>query len=154
MIGSAGRGTLAAMHYLVDGYNVAHALFGREARRASPEELREALLRRLRRYGHRRRKVTVVFDGGIAGASPGDRIRGGAELEVRYAPSADDEIVSLVRDAPAPARVRVVTRDREVETRSRSLGARVVRVIDFLEELEAHAGPDMEPGEPREKYDP
>ena len=138
------------MRYLVDGYNVAHRLFGRDSRHARPDELREALLRRLRRFVNRRRKVLVVFDGEDGTST--SRF-GAGELEIVYARSADDEIVRRVRSAHDPSAFRVVSADREVTGRSGQLGARIVRVIDFIDELDDVAGPDMEPGEPPEKYE-
>jgi predicted RNA-binding protein with PIN domain len=140
------------MHFVVDGYNAARRLFGREGAGATPEELREALLRRLRRFATRRRKVTVVFDG--KNRPPGVPSRfTTAGVDVVFAPSADEAIVAMVRGAPDPGRLTVVSRDREVEGRSVQLGARSARVVDFLDELERAAGPDIEPGEPPEKYD-
>jgi predicted RNA-binding protein with PIN domain len=141
------------MHYVIDGYNVAHVLFGVEARSASPEEMRGALLRRLRRYASRKRRVTAVFDGRAGGGTGRSSERSG-EVEVRFAPSADEEIVEIVRRAPDPGRVRVVTRDREVAGRARQLGADTTPVPVFLDDLEDRCGPDIEPGEPPEKYDP
>lgn len=135
------------MLYLVDGYNVAHRLFGVAGRRASAEQLRDAVLRRIRPFCSRRRRVIVVFDGDPDGRP----IRG--ELEIRYARSADDEIVRIVRDHPDPGRLRVVSHDREVTGKSRQLGARIVRVVDFLDDLDDLNGPDIVPGEPPEKYD-
>ena len=137
------------MHYLVDGYNVAHRLFGVAGRRATPEELREAVLRRIRPFCSKRRRVVVVFDG-----TPDDfGARRGGVLEIRFARSADDEIVRIVRDDPDPSRLRVVSHDREVTGRARQLGARIVRVVDFLDDLDQLSGPDIVPGEPPEKYD-
>jgi predicted RNA-binding protein with PIN domain len=141
------------MRYVIDGYNVAHALFGRDAKRASAEEMRDTLLRRLRRFASRKRLVTVVFDSRDGGARTGRRVRSGG-CDVRFAPSADEEIISMVRGAKHPGRLRVVTRDREVEGRARQLGADTMRVLDFLGDLEDRCGPDREPGEPPEKYDP
>jgi len=143
------------MHYVIDGYNVAHALFGRTARRASPEEMRETLLRYLRRFSARGRELTVVFDrqteAPSGAATPGLRAAG---VRVRFAASADEAIVALVREARDPSRIRVVSRDREVIGRARQLGATSARVLDFLEELDALGGSEIEPGEPPEKFDP
>jgi len=141
------------MRFVVDGYNVAHRLFGRDSRKATQEQLRDALLRRVRRFATRRRRVTVVFDG-VPGPGARGVPRGTGDMEIVYAPSADDEIVDLVRRSDAPDRLRVVSRDREVTGRAVQLGARIVRVVDFLDWLDDVAGPDVEPGEPPEKYDP
>lgn len=137
------------MKYLIDGYNVAYRMFGPGGRRANSEELRDLVLRRLRRFVTRRRRVTVVFDG-VAGRRGTDRV---GDVTVVYASDADEEIVRRVREARAPDGWSVVSADRELTGRVRQLGARVVRVIDFLDDLDDVVGPDAEPGEPPQKYD-
>ncbi len=77
-----------------------------------------------------RETVTVVFE-----RPPSTPIRSSL-IEVTYAPrpaanSADDEIVRLVRADPRPSDIRVVTSDRALTERVRSLGATVVRAEGF-----------------------
>lgn len=75
-------------------------------------------------------QVTVVFE-----RPPSTPLRSSA-IEVAYAPraaanSADDEIVRLVRADPEPGEIRVVTSDRTLSERVRSLGASVHRAEGF-----------------------
>ncbi|MDP7701783.1 NYN domain-containing protein [Mycobacterium sp. TY815] len=77
-----------------------------------------------------REPVTVVFE-----RPPSTAIRSSL-IEVTYAPraaanSADDEIVRLVRADPRPSEIRVVTSDRVLSERVRSLGASVTRAEGF-----------------------
>jgi predicted RNA-binding protein with PIN domain len=77
-----------------------------------------------------REAVTVVFE-----RPPSTPIRSSL-IEVTYAPraaanSADDEIVRLVRADPRPREIRVVTSDKVLSERVRSLGASVTRAEGF-----------------------
>lgn len=77
-----------------------------------------------------REAVTVVFE-----RPPSTPIRSSL-VEVTYAPraaanSADDEIVRLVRADARPSEIRVVTSDKALSERVRSLGASVIRAEGF-----------------------
>lgn len=77
-----------------------------------------------------REAVTVVFE-----RPPSTPIRSSV-IEVTYAPraaanSADDEIVRLIEADDLPGEIRVVTSDRALTERVRSLGASVVRAEGF-----------------------
>jgi len=120
--------------WLVDGFNVLHAgvLKGRD--RAvwwtAPVQLR--LLERVARFEPLEAEVWVVFDA----ASPGSErcVPGPEQARIRlvFAPSADDWLVREVRRAEAPARLAVVTGDRQVGGRVRHAGARIVSPRAFL----------------------
>ncbi|MHA7652480.1 NYN domain-containing protein [Mycobacterium sp. ML4] len=74
--------------------------------------------------------VTVVFE-----RPPSTPIRSSV-IEVTYAPraaanSADDEIVRLVKADRQPGEIQVVTSDRALTDRVRSLGASVIRSEGF-----------------------
>ena len=73
--------------------------------------------------------MTLVFDSKL-----GDGIlRVLANIKVRYAASpADDYIVGLVSESISPASLTVITDDRSVGSRVRSLGAHLIRSSDFL----------------------
>jgi predicted RNA-binding protein with PIN domain len=69
--------------------------------------------------------VTLVFDG------PPLALTGCQGIEVRNAPSADDELVELVRVDADPASLTVVTSDRALGDRVRRAGADVLSVRPF-----------------------
>ena len=83
-------------------------------------------------------EVTVVLD-----ARPFDLGDAAAEVTARFAPggrnAGDDEIVLIVEGDPAPQTLRVVTSDRELVSRVRTLGARVVPAGEFRAELDRFA---------------
>jgi len=81
--------------------------------------------------------VTVVFDRKPRDMEPG--VQDG--IEVRFARwrgrnAADHEIVEVVSDDDDPAAIRVVTSDRRLAERVRSLGAPVTSSGTFLRRLE------------------
>lgn len=86
--------------------------------------------------------VTVVFE-----RPPSTPIRSSL-IEVTYAPraaanSADDEIVRLVQADHRPRDIRVVTSDKALAERVRSLGASVVHAEGFRDLIDPR---DAEPG--------
>jgi predicted RNA-binding protein with PIN domain len=75
-------------------------------------------------------QVTVVFE------RPPSTAIASSVIEVAYAPraaanSADDEIVRLVRAAPRPDEIRVVTSDKGLTDRVAGLGASVYPAAGF-----------------------
>jgi hypothetical protein len=96
----------------IDGWNVAHLL----SSPPTPAE-RDRVVeggRRLFRMSRGRRRVVVVFDSSLGEA--GYQV----EVEVRYVPSADDELVALAAANPATV---VVSSDRLVRDRAEREGA-------------------------------
>lgn len=89
-----------------------------------------ALVRRLEGWAPAADRVTVVFE-----RPPAIPI-GSSVIEVAHAPqaaanSADDEIIRLLQAAAHPGEIRVVTSDKALTDRVRSLGAAVVRAEGF-----------------------
>ena len=79
--------------------------------------------------------VTVVLDAG-----PAELAGGSGGLEVVIAPrrgrdAADDEIVRLLEDSPAPGDACVVTSDAALAARVRALGSAVQGARSFRERL-------------------
>jgi predicted RNA-binding protein with PIN domain len=90
------------------------------------------LVRALVRSGRMKAPVTVVFDGRPSDARASDA--GG--VEVRFAPhpdTADRLIGDAVEHGAAGEEFAVVTSDREVQSRVRRLGAKVIGVRKFME---------------------
>lgn len=81
-------------------------------------------------------KVTVVFDGAADELCPeGSQWRGVTVCYSKFGSDADSRIVQLVEASPKGELVVVVTSDRELGCRVRSLGARIVSVARFLKKL-------------------
>jgi predicted RNA-binding protein with PIN domain len=116
---------------IVDGYNVTKAErgFGElelEVQRDRLIEETEKLARRKKVQG------TIVFDGSEVPPGTSRRRKGTVRVEFS-APDeiADDHIVALIEAMP-PDPVVVVTNDRELQERARSLGATIARSDQLL----------------------
>jgi len=127
------------LHLLVDGYNVMHAHPGGwewpggtlAARRAS-------FLGRLERYATGRGcAVTVVFDGAKGGDEyGGEEAHGGVRVVYsRRGIEADSVILDLIETSGRPSDFLLVTSDRSVAGRARSLGAAVARADELAGRL-------------------
>jgi len=121
------------MPYLIDGNNLCGA--GRDRRLGLPTGERE-MVELLSDFASRRlAALTVVFDGT---AAPGRRPRGTGRVRVAHSGprrTADDAIVEMAERSAAPADITVVTSDRELRERVRSLGCRTVGCRRFSEIL-------------------
>lgn len=128
------------MPYLIDGYNLLHAM-GVLHGRAGPTGLEKARLRLLGLLGgafaDEPGQVTVVFDG--AGARPGAKaeqdFRG---VRVRFAlrpQQADDLIEFLIQHDSAPRHLTVVSDDHRIQQAARRRHCAVRPCADFLEEI-------------------
>jgi len=123
-----------ALHLIIDGYNLIRQ--SRELREFEARELalgRQALLVRLAEYrlsrpGH---KVTVVFDGGVAGGrqESRDRQQGLGIVYSRRGETADEVIKRLL--AKERARAVVVTSDRELQYFAERAGAAWIGAPQF-----------------------
>jgi predicted RNA-binding protein with PIN domain len=125
------------MRWIVDGMNVIGSRPDGwwKDRHAAMVRLVDALERWAAADGE---DVIVVFE-----QPPRPPIRSSV-IEIAHAPkgapnSADDEIVRLVRAAPSPALVRVVTSDGVLSDQVRAAGASVYSSATFRAELDATA---------------
>ena len=127
--------------YLIDGYNLLHAL-GFLSGRAGPHGLEVARQRLLgflhAAHGDEAAAVTVVFDaaGAPAGAAPEHEHKG---LHVRFAVGhgqADDLIEVLIRAAPAPHDLHVVSDDHRIQRAARRRHCHALACADYLDGLE------------------
>jgi predicted RNA-binding protein with PIN domain len=124
------------MPYLVDGSNLAGA--ARDRRLGLPREEQDLVSRLASFAASRRTRVQVVFDGPAQGRGGAGRARQAGRVKVHYSGSgrtADDHIVNLVRGDNSPADIIVVTSDRELASRVRAAGARVMGCARFAEAL-------------------
>jgi len=141
--------------YLIDGYNVAHAIRRGPLR---PDELlsaRTGLVKLLKPLADRRTAVTIVFDSRLGAPETAPRGTTGV-VETVYVRDADSAIVELARKWAGRESVIVVSRDRAVVGRATQLGATAMRIEDVLALAAARGGDGgegaMDPLEPPEKY--
>jgi hypothetical protein len=127
------------MRYLIDGYNVLHAmgvLTGRVGPRGL-EKARIALLGRLRfLHADDPGRVTVVFD--AANAPPGaEREQEYNGLRVLFAlrEEADDVIETIIRQESAPKQLTIVSDDRRLKEAARRRQCPAVGCLDYLEQV-------------------
>ena len=136
------------MPFLIDGHNLIAAL--PDIHLEDPED-EVALILKLRGWsGHKRRKATVVFDGGIPGGY--SRQLSNPDLEVIFAAhkrsTADRIIIKHLEKLRDPGNWTVVSSDREILDFARRVGARVIPSQEFALELQPAARPPVE--KPRE----
>lgn len=129
-----------AMRYLIDGYNLLHAM-GLLCGKVGPHGLEKARLALLGRlcgdHGGDADAVTVVFD---ASRAPADAL---AEedyngIHIRYALDceADDVIETLILHEPTPRQLTVVSDDHRIQQAGRRRHCAVRGCLDYLEEME------------------
>ncbi len=128
------------MRYLIDGYNLLHAMglmHGRVGRHGL-ERARLALLNHL--IGVHRTEtaaVTVVFD--AAGARPGaageDEYQG---MHICYArdSAADDLIEDLIQRETAPQQLTIVSDDHRIQQAGRRRRCLVLGCMEYLDHIE------------------
>ncbi len=128
------------MRYLIDGYNLLHAM-GLLAGRVGPhglEKARLALFGRLRGdHGADVAGVTVVFDASRAppDAVPEEHYQG---IHIRYAldGEADDVIESLIQHESTPRKLTVVSDDHRIQQAARRRRCSVLGCLDYLDRME------------------
>ena len=124
------------MHVIIDGYNLL-ALGGWSGAGAPSEMAREALLRRLAAYRHRKgHALTVVFDGWQRG-QPIESREHRAGVQVIYSKRgerADQVIERLAQEYGTEC--AVVTSDHEVIRAARAQGALIMTAAEFAQKLQ------------------
>ncbi len=121
------------MHYLVDAYNL---LFRVQKKVTSLEKNRRALISYLNEAAEQLHlNLTLVFDGSKETLSYPLRAHFDAVALV-YAPqSADTYILQEVEESRHPAKITVVSSDRELTRRCSLYGAEVQTIEAFLQRL-------------------
>ncbi len=140
-----------ATHVIIDGYNLL-ALGSGGAARLGSEEARDALLRELAGYRHRKgHPITIVFDGWQHGAAT-ERREHRAGIEVVYSrrgEKADQVIQRLVGEFGRDC--AVVSSDHEIADYARRRGAFVLDSREFAAKL--MSGPVRETAVPYKELD-
>ncbi len=116
--------------WLVDGYNVLHALLSGETQRERfwDRASRERLLGLVAAARPVLGPIEVVFDG----PHPTGETEPEPAVRTTFAEDADGFLLAQIAAASHPERIALVTRDRELAARARSRGARVVAPQRFL----------------------
>jgi uncharacterized protein len=133
------------MRFLLDGYNLLHALWpadGRHLRAKAWPRFRQRLLDRLRGRDDSG-TITVIFDAAKspAGVASEEDYHG---IHIRFAvgyPSADDLIEELIHAESTPGHLTVVSDDHRLRDAARRRGCRVAGCLDYFESLEAAPPP-------------
>ncbi len=128
------------MKTLVDGYNVLWAFppLRNLMIAKQPDEARRGLVElfaRLLKSGRLKPPLTIVFDGRASARVASEAAPSG--IEVRFAPhpnDADKIIGDTVEEEAALDEFTVITSDREVQTRCRRSGAKVIGVWRFIKD--------------------
>jgi predicted RNA-binding protein with PIN domain len=121
-----------SLHYILDGYNVIRQ--SDFLSRGKLEDSRAALISFLRDRkpcGSINNKITVVFDGKDDVFYRQDK--GAIEVVFARGESADERIKRMVEDLPNPKQAVVVSDDKDIFLFIRSLGARPMGVLEFLD---------------------
>jgi len=130
---------IVAVHLIIDGYNLIHALsFLQSCAMESLETAREELIRMLMRYKRRKKhEITLVFDGSGKGhGSESGSVHGGVRVVFSAGNRQADD---LIRELAARHREKavVVSSDRAVADAAIGYGAVSLPVERFLVYLEA-----------------
>jgi predicted RNA-binding protein with PIN domain len=123
-----------AVHLLIDGHNVIHQDVQLRALMANPEEAH----REFERLLEGRRRVTIFYDGGPGGHTSSMR-RSGSTIDYSGSGSADDRIVRWLLFNPN-VRALVITNDRALCARVRTLGAKPFPASRLLDDLRKERG--------------
>lgn len=131
------------MSYLIDGYNLLHAM-GVLRGKVGPtglEKARLGLLGLLRAvYGEEAAMVTVVFDAAHAPAGiPREEEYQGIHVRFAVRPDeADDLIERLIRHDSAPRQLTIVSDDHRIQRAAQRRHCTVSGCAQYLEWLERH----------------
>lgn len=124
------------MVYVLDGYNVIHAVPGLERKlgsslRAARDAL-VALCLEIRRSRGDVEKTVIVFDGDSAFKDlPQENFPGVEIVFTESSEDADDRILDVLRDYPARQRVCVVSNDNYVLNSARAFGTAIMNAAKF-----------------------
>jgi predicted RNA-binding protein with PIN domain len=128
------------MRYLIDGYNLLHAwgLAPPAGQRGRLHQARMLLLDRLRlSRAPSSGELVVVFDAAAAPAKAAtEKEYHGIRVCFATKESADDRIEELIRSAPQPGELTVISDDHRLRQAAQRGHARAQGCLDFLEELQ------------------
>ncbi|MDP8212466.1 MAG: NYN domain-containing protein [Candidatus Zapsychrus exili] len=119
-----------SLQFLLDGYNITNQMHF--SAKDSLEDQRNNLvnfIRTKRPCGSTRNNVTIIFDG-----KSGISSRRETDIQVVFPSSisADDKIKKIVEESSLKKNIVVVTDDRDIQHYVSALGAKVMKVSEFL----------------------
>jgi predicted RNA-binding protein with PIN domain len=128
------------MRYLIDGYNLLHAM-GLLRGKVGPHGLEKARLALLGRlcgvYGRDSSAVTVVFDASRAPSdAAADEDYNGIHIRYAIDREADEIIENLIQHEATPRLLTVVSDDHRIQQAARRRRCLVRGCLDYLEEIE------------------
>ena len=127
------------MRYVIDGYNLAHALglIRGKVANGSLELIRKSLLQHVARLPNADPgTMTVVFDAQRASATePDRRVLHGFTVLFSGPELADDVIEDLIREEHQPGQLTVVSDDHRLKDAARHGGCIPCACLDFVEEM-------------------
>jgi len=134
------------MHYLIDGHNLIASVS--DIQLSDPDDEAKLVLR-LRRWmaADGRRRITLLFDGGLPGGRA-PHFSGGA-LNVVFASGgqeADMLLLHRIRQARNPREFTLVTSDREIINAAERRGMPVINSPTFARQLESEANARAQTG--------
>jgi len=125
------------MRYLIDGHNLIAKMSSIELGDPNCEAELVLLLRRWTARGSRR-KVSVIFDGGLPGGE--NRLLSTSRVQVVFAPrdrTADDLLIGRIHRLDNPAELTVVTGDHAVGDVAQTSKAKLISSSSFARTLDA-----------------
>src|SRR4051812_17317201 len=126
------------MRYLIDGYNLLHALglARKSGGRAAWDRARRELLDWLAdRHGPAAAEVTVIFDAQNSLGGVVEEAHRGLRVLRDRGRTADDMIEDLLRDERSPQTLTVVSNDGRVREAATRRGAHVRKCNEYVDEL-------------------
>ncbi len=134
------------MRYLIDGYNLLHALLGPPAGPQGLEAARQRLLDRLLELPRvEPARLTVVFDAYRSPAGIPTRLDyRGIHLHFAVGQTADDLIEQLIHDDTHPRTLAIVSNDRRLQVAARRRSCLGLDCLDWVEQMK-----QISPGERR-----
>lgn len=124
-----------SLQYIIDGYNlINHPLFLKVRKPAieNPQKQLLVFLRTQRLTGSSKNKVFIIFDGyPLKGIVPGENL---THIQVIFSLrlSADEKIKMLVEESANRKNIVVVSDDKEIGYTVKALGARIMRIEEFI----------------------
>ena len=126
------------MRYLIDGYNLLHALglAQKNAGRAAWDRGRRLLLDWLAdRHGPSAADVTIVFDAQNAAGGLVEESHRGLDVVRAGGRTADDLIEDRLREERSPQTLTVVSNDTRVRDAARNRGCPALRCEEYVDQL-------------------
>jgi predicted RNA-binding protein with PIN domain len=141
---------------IIDGHNLLHAI-GLANRKSDAKALGRGRTRLLdwladRGTGH---SLLVVFDGGGNSRCSGESQHRGVRIRFSYRQTADELIEDLLRSERHPAKLTVVSNDRQVQDAGRSRGCVVFTCEAFVDAMltDPKASPSPKDDKPPPRID-